>query len=160
MKQLTWNTVNRAFEFEAGSFRDIYLLGTDLDAWQRMLDGLSARQYELAYFRDDQAIELPPDAIEVFASLPECYHQLSVNLCQVQANCHFFTPDDIEFNIDPREVKGQSELDAVFAFMRCLADSASMDAILTLEDSPDGVIFRVCPGQNEIDYLNPIWLRA
>ncbi|MGH7170834.1 MAG: hypothetical protein ACRELF_10185 [Gemmataceae bacterium] len=146
-----WSTVRDEFAFD-GSWRDIYVLGTDMAAWQRMLDGLRSAGYDLAYFRDLQPSELPVNATEAFPLPGECDRLLSVRFAGVLSNCHFFTPGEIEFDIDPREVKGQEELDAVFGFMRRLAETVGKEAILTAENCPHIVIFRVRPGQLAIEH--------
>jgi len=70
----------------------------------------------------------------------------------VQANCHFFTVEEIEFDIDTREVKGQQELNALLEFMRCLAHATDKEAVLTAENMPEIVILRVRPGRTPIEY--------
>src|SRR4051812_9958117 len=121
MNGLTWDRVCSEFAFDGG-WRDIYVLGTDMTAWQRMLDKLRATDYELTYLRDEQPTVLPYDAIEAFP-LPGEDRLLQVRFGGVLANCHFFTSEQIEFDIDPREVTGQEQLDAVIGFMRCLAEA-------------------------------------
>jgi hypothetical protein len=146
-----WDAVRDEFAFD-GSWRDIYVPGVDMPAWQRMLDGLRAAGYEMAYFREDQPAELPAEAKQAFPPPDECDRLLSVRFAGVLANCHFFTPEEIEFDIDPREVKGQEQLDALFGFMRCLAEAAGKEAILTAENCPEIIIFRVRPGQSAVEY--------
>jgi hypothetical protein len=76
MDGLTWNAVREEFAFD-GSWRDIYLLGTDMADWQRMLDGLRSTGYDLAYFRDLQPSDLPANAAAAFPLPGECDRLLS-----------------------------------------------------------------------------------
>jgi hypothetical protein len=126
---LRWETVRDEFAFD-GSWRDICVFQTAIADWQRMLDALRSAGYRLEYFRADQPAELPAKAAETFPLSDECDRRLSVWFADVLANCHFFTVEQIEFDIDPREIKGQRELDALFDFMRCLADAANKEAVL------------------------------
>ena len=146
-----WQTVREEFTFD-GSWRDIYVLRTTIADWQRMLDAIRAARYTLVYFRNDERTELPGDASEVFPIPGECDRRLSVWVSDVQANCHFFTVEEIEFDIDPREVKGQQQLDDLFGFMRCLAESTGKEAVLTAENCPEIVIFRVHPAQVTVEH--------
>jgi hypothetical protein len=148
---LAWESVRNEFAFD-GSWRDIYVLGTDMAGWQRMLDGLRAARYDLSYFRDSKPVELPPRAEDAFPLEGECDRLLSVRFCGVLANCHFFAPDEIEFDIDPREVVGQPQLDGIFEFMRCLAASVGQDAILCPENCSQIVIFRVRPRSSSVEH--------
>ena len=151
MDALVWETVRDEFAFD-GSWRDICILRTDITDWQRMLDAIRSSGYKLVYFRNDQPIDLPAEASDTFPMPGECDRRLSVWFADVLANCHFFTVEEIEFDIDPREVKGQHELDALFGFMRCLAQAVGKETVLAAENMPEMVIFRVRPEQAAIEY--------
>lgn len=151
MDGLAWDDVREEFAFD-GSWRDIYVLGTDMADWQRMLDALRQADYNLAYFRNSQPSELPAEAAQAFPLPEACDRLLAVRFAGVQANCHFFTSEEIEFDIDPREVKGQEQLGALFGFMRCLAETVGKEAILTAENYPEIIIFRVRPGQSAVEH--------
>jgi hypothetical protein len=144
MTGLTWKAVRREFAFD-GSWRDIFILGSDIPAWQQMLDGLRSAGYDLTYYRDSKPTELPARAEDAFSLDGECHCLLSVRFDGILANCHFFTPAEIEFDIDPREVRGQAQLDALLKFMTCLATSVGREAILCPENCSQSVIFRVQP---------------
>jgi hypothetical protein len=64
---------------------------------------------------------------------------------QVCVACHFFAPDEIEFDIQPREVNGPERLSAVAAFLRELASATRMPALLTMENMQTAVILRAHP---------------
>jgi hypothetical protein len=148
----SWDKVSEAFEFD-GSWHEIYVCETDISGWQRMLDGLRSSGFDLSYFRAGKDADLPTNAEDAFPDAGMCDALLSVRCCGVLANCHFFSTDQIVFDIDPREVKGQVQLECVFRFMRCVADWVGGDAVLCKENSPQAVILRVHAGTHEIDYL-------
>lgn len=151
MDEIAWETVRQEFAFD-GSWRDIYVFGTTIADWQRMFDTIRSADYRLTYFRAGQPTELPTKAADAFPLPDECDRRLSVWFADVLANCHFFTVEEIEFDIDPREVKGQLELDALLRFMRCLAQATDNEVVLTAENMPEIVIFRVPPGNAAIEY--------
>src|ERR1700722_8405668 len=64
--------------------------------------------------------EIPASAEDAF--LPEGDRLLSVLVGGVLASCHFFTPEEIEFDIDRRGGE-QVQLEALLGFMQCLATS-------------------------------------
>ena len=144
MSSLAWKAVQSKFLFD-GSWQDIYVLGTDVAGWQRMLDGLRSADYDLRYFRDNNPTELPARAEDAFPNEREYCPLLSVQFCGILANCHFFSFEEIEFDVDPWEVSGQAQLDALLEFMRCLAAAVGQDAILCPENLPKSVIIRVTP---------------
>lgn len=151
MDTLPWDTVRGEFVFD-GSWRDIVVFGTDLNDWQRMLDAIRSGGYEVAYYRADKPSDLPAKASDAFPLPGESDRRLSVWFAEVLANCHFFQDNEIEFDVDPREVKGQRELDALFEFMRCLAQAVNKSVLLTAENMPEIVVFRVRPGALPIEY--------
>jgi hypothetical protein len=151
--RLGWKAVRDVFAFD-GSWRDVYVLGTDLAAWQRMLDALRAAGYDLAYFRDHQPAELPADAAQALPPPGEGGRMLSVRFGGILANCHFFTAEAIRFDVDPREVTGPDQLNALCGFMRCLAAAVGKDVVLTDEGRPQGVYFRVPPAGAGIERVD------
>jgi hypothetical protein len=74
MDSLAWDVVREEFAFD-GSWRDIYVPGTDMAGWQRMLDGLRAARYDLTYVRDQEPAVLPGEAAEAFPLPEECDRQ-------------------------------------------------------------------------------------
>jgi hypothetical protein len=145
MEEIAWETVRDEFAFD-GSWRDIYVFGTTIVDWQRALDAIRLAGYKLTYFVADQPTEMPTRAVAAFPLPDESIRLLSVLFAGVLANCHFFTDEEIEFDIDPREVKGQQELSALLGFMQCLAQGTDKEVVLTAENMPEIVIFRVSPG--------------
>lgn len=151
MQSLPWELVSREFAFD-GSWRDIIILHTDLADWQVALNVLRSANYKLVYYRNDQPSELPSGVCDTFPLPGECDRRLSIWFAGVLANSHFFTPDEIEFDIDPREITGQQQLDALFEFMKCLADAVGKPVALTAENCSEISIFRIQPDQATIEY--------
>ncbi len=60
-------------------------------------------------------------------------------------NCHFFGDNEIEFDLDPREVTGPAQIDAVSGFMKLLAQTTGKMAILTYENAKEEIILSVTP---------------
>ncbi len=86
----------------------------------------------MAYFRDRHPTEFHgPQPHKAFPLPGECDRLLSVRFAGVLANCHFFMPEELEFDIDPREVTGREQLNALFEFMRCMAEGVGKEVILT-----------------------------
>ena len=77
---------------------------------------------------------------------------LSVKLGAVTAVFHFFTEEEIECDIDPREIKSQVELDALLAFMKMIGDSVGKQAILTPENFRESAIFLYDPNTQTLTY--------
>ena len=116
-----------------GSLRDVYFVGTTLAHWKSFLTFIrnSTNQYSF----DGEATELP-SIDEIFGNR-EGSHLLSVAVSGVSINCHFFIAEEIELDIDPREVQGEKEHEAVLAFIASLSQEIGVPARITPENGVD-----------------------
>ncbi len=144
---MNWHEVKTEFEWD-GSWRDIYVLDADLEAWQKLLDFLRSSQYQLLYTDEGEAVSLPETAAKVFEGRDSFWPCLGVEVGGLLFNCHFFTDEEIEFDLDPREVKGQDTLDVVLAFMRDIGQAVGKRVILTPENFQNIAIFEYLPESN------------
>jgi len=148
---LEWNHVGGEF-YRDGSWRDIHVLETGIEHWQRALDALRSSPFRLQYFRGGVECPLPADAADAFPDPDYADRLLSVDLHGPIANTHFFTEKEIEFDLDPKQVSGQRELDSILQFMHLLAAATKREAILTPENAEHIAIFRVRPDDPNVEY--------
>ncbi len=64
---------------------------------------------------------------------------------RLSINCHFFTTEEIEFDIDPREITGESDFQALTEFMRFVGLKLSRRVALTPEGGPDEMLLEYDP---------------
>ena len=74
-------------------------------------------------------------------------------MCGIAINLHFFTVDEIEFDLDPSDIDSESRLNDLFGFMATLADELTKEVVLTPENEQERPIFRCVPGSSSIQYL-------
>jgi len=91
--------------------------------------------HRLTYIADGEAAVFP-GVKEVFR-LQETSHCLSIWIGDVCANCHFFVSDEIELDLDPREVLGPNEHDALLAFVEGAANAVGLNGVITPEGTED-----------------------
>ena len=63
-------------------------------------------------------------------------------------NCHFFIVDEIELDVDPREITAQSDHHALLAFVRHVALGLQKQALLTPENGEDTPFLTFDPAQD------------
>ncbi|WP_139232659.1 hypothetical protein [Duganella sp. CF458] len=112
-----------------GSLRDVYFFGADIDRWSRFLE--FALTHRFTYMTDGEAAEFP--GIEEVFRAREVAHCFSIWIGDACANCHFFVTDEIELDLDPREVLGQNEHEALLAFVEAAANVVGLDCAITPE---------------------------
>ena len=149
---MEWSQVSGEFYCD-GSWRDIYVLGTEIQHWQRAIDQLRASSFQVRYFRAGVECVLPARAADAFPEPGWTDRLVSIDLGGLIANAHFFSEKEIEFDLNPSEVRSQRELDIIVQFMHLLADATGCETILTPENLRHIAIFRVRPNESSIVYV-------
>ena len=128
-----------AFEVD-GSLRDLYVLHTTLEHWQRMLNYVRRAGLVAGFERGAQPAPLPQQVSDIFAEKYDPDHEsllLRLNVGGLRINCHFFQDDEIEFDFDPREVTDEQRYEALMDFMVGLGRTTGKRVVMTPE-SPSG----------------------
>ncbi|WP_304186973.1 hypothetical protein [Phenylobacterium aquaticum] len=142
---MNWKDVVSEFEWD-GSWRDIYVVGATVDDWQRVLDALARLSPSPTFYIDGKPAPMPVSVKSLFEQRALSAPLLRLEVGHVGLKSHFFDEEEIEFDLDPREVKGPAELEALSDFMRLLADRTGKVATLTHENTKSAVILAVAPG--------------
>ena len=116
-----------------GSLRDVYLSNTSQEDWNAFL--ALATQYPSEYLFDGEVKDMP-NLVAIFENR-EGTHLLRITVGAAQINCHFFTHEEIELDIDPRQVKSQETHTAILGFVEAVADATGKLARITPENSPE-----------------------
>jgi hypothetical protein len=139
-----------------GSLRDIYVFDTDLLDWQRVLDALRAWEPSPRLAIGGQPAMMPDKVEDVFVEARQQGALMSVEVSGALVNCHFFHHQDIEFDLDPREVTGPAQLEGFERFMSLLGQATGKPVIMTMENMPEAVILRYSPEAQRLDWVAPI----
>jgi hypothetical protein len=78
---------------------------------------------------------------------------MSIEVDGILINCHFFTEQEIEFDIDPREITSEEKLSKVFEFMQRIGRLLQKEVIMTPENCQREIVFRYVPETNKIEYI-------
>lgn len=141
-----WENINWIFKPD-GSLRDIYIQETSLNDWDKVIDILNY-EYDLNYFSKNKI-----DKKEVFEYLQDEtgdieFKTVSINIKNVKINCHFFLIEQIEFDIEPTEVKSKSEFDYILSFMTTLSSKLKKQIILTGENEVNFPLIKINVDEN------------
>lgn len=121
---------------------DIVVRQVELSDWSSALEGvrLLAKTSRLVRFIEDIAAPIE----QVFH--PD-YSEARISLALgdgAEVHAHFFAVDEIEFDVDPRQLQSRSG-DALLEFMRALGTSTLRPCLLTPENVHDRILLRFDP---------------
>jgi len=145
---ISWDTCKEDFRRD-GSLRDIYVTPASLGDW-RAIYPLFRRQSDIEFLTETGVLEIPENLdVSFFADVRPT---LRFRVDGVLVVFHFFTPDEIECDIDPREVTCQAQLDSLLAFVRQLGDLTHKQAVLTPENLREEPIISYDPKGKTFKY--------
>ena len=154
---MEWQLLAKDFASCDGALCDIYVQNASVDDWRAVIDSLRQSKFRLELQIDGQVTELPRDVSKLLfrdpsASRPSMY----VHIGSTTLNCHFFTVEEIEFDLNPRDMRPEL-LPDVLSFLKLLGRATSKPVILTVENTPEAAIMRFEPTNSEVDYVGPAY---
>jgi len=124
-----------------GSLRDVYVSGAEPKDWAVLFDLAMAAQCR--YLADGVVAPLP--TVDAIFRDRDVSHLLQIQAGRASVNCHFFIPDEIELDIDPREVVDDATHDAILSLLESLSCGTDKCVSLTAEDSPESPYLSFSP---------------
>lgn len=128
-----------------GSLRDVYMFAAEPKDW-RVLVGL-AKAAQHKYLAGGVVVPLP--TVDAVFHNREVSHLLQIQVGAASINCHFFVSDEIELDLDPREVVDQATHDAVLSFIESLSTGTGKEVSLTAENSPESPYLSFSPASRQ-----------
>jgi hypothetical protein len=98
--------------------------------------------------------DLPESARSAFQLRSHSAPLLHIDLGGVGLCCHVFTDEELELDLDPREVDAPERLSQLVCFMRRLGQVLRRPVVLTPENRPEHPVIRYDPTSDETSY-NP-----
>ena len=154
---MEWQLLEKDFASCDGALCDIYVQNASVDDWQAVIYSLRQSKFRLELQIDGQVTELPRDVSKLLfrdpnASCPSMF----VHIGSTTLNCHFFTDEEIEFDLNPRDMRPEL-LPDVLSFLKLLGRATSKPVILTVENSPEAAIMRFEPTNTVVEYVGPAY---
>lgn len=148
---MEWSKVSAELAWD-GFLRDLYVFETSEADWDAFLSALSSWPYDTSFLIDGEPSELPQSAAVAFQIRERAAPLLRINVGGIAVCAHFFAPDELELDIDPREVSDPARLAALSEFMRRLGQVLNRSVVLTHENRPEHLIARYVPSAGEFLY--------
>lgn len=124
-----------------GSLRDVVIQNTDRSDWAALLR--LCAEYPCSYRFDGEPAVLPTltDLLEDRSGS----HCLTVEIGRTTANCHFASVDELELDLDPREVEGPEAQEAILEFVERLAKRTGKRTMVTGESDREAIYLAFDP---------------
>jgi hypothetical protein len=145
---MIWRDLQKQFEPD-GSLRDIYVSDCDPDLWSTFLRALENSEFPHFFSHGGECLEKSVYSLEEVLTLRET----DPVLLQIKAgpevciNCHFFDGDELELDLDPREIIVKENFLHLLGFLKWLSRELMRTVRVTYENSPKHVILTVKNGK-------------
>ena len=130
----TWENISWIFEPD-GAWRDIYVQDITIDDWEKLIDFLNAN-FTLS-FNGNCPNQIDKDYIVRYLNDKSGKLEsrtLIIKLNRVSLFCHFFLPDQIEFDLDPQNIESYNDFKKVEEFMLSVSTVLKSQVTLTFEN--------------------------
>jgi hypothetical protein len=87
-------------------------------------------------------------AADILAMRPTASVLLSIDVDGIRINFHFFTENEIEGDLDPREIDSDERLGKLLRFLRTVGQGLSREVRLTPENCSDTVLLAYSPRED------------
>ncbi|MFJ8002876.1 hypothetical protein [Streptomyces fagopyri] len=120
MADLPWDEVSSFFDPDLmGSLPDVRVPNTSVEDWQEILDLVAEKGWNCQYSEGETVLPVP--RAEAVLSRPadaECPNLRVRPAADVLAIFCFHAADEVDFDVDLRELQGQDRLDVFCGFLR------------------------------------------
>src|SRR5262245_63015363 len=140
-----------AFAYD-GSLRDIYILSISRKEWSKLLNLVKSDEFRTSFWINGETRPIPSDVNGLFYRQMDTALLLEIDVGGVKLNCHFFVENEIELDLDPRQVNSDEKVEAVLAFMSRLGRELEKEVLMTAENMRTVVIFRYDPSTDKVTY--------
>jgi hypothetical protein len=133
---LLWDDVKDLFDPELmGSLPDLWVPDTSARDWQSFVELVLERGWQHRYTDDDAVVPLPSAHTALSRS---GLSQLRVWPSEgVLAVFRFYSPDEIDFDVDLSELQGQERLDILCGFLTAIGRRLSKPVLMHPEGTRD-----------------------
>ena len=111
----------------------------DLSDWQMFYDWIYLSIWETKLYKDGlETVDEIKSVVKLFEDKEIHSTLLSIDIGGAALiHCHFFSKDEMEFDVNPIEIKSLYEANALFEFMRKLSSILGKEILLTKENIPE-----------------------
>jgi hypothetical protein len=136
-----WDDIKWIFDMDGG-IRDIYVQEVSISDWEKLIDLLNEKYSVKSVITGEERNQNQIDKEHVIKFLTDETGEMdspfvSIDIGEIQINCHFFLTDQIEFDLNPEQINSIEDFEKVKKFMETVSQDLSNQVTLTGENSPE-----------------------
>ncbi|ONF70705.1 hypothetical protein [Amycolatopsis keratiniphila] len=156
MADLRWDEVRSFFDPDLmGAFPDVFVPDTSAEDWQRVFDLVEARGWQREFRQGGLTLPLS-SAAEGLLRGPDA-ELVELRVCPVPGVLAIFrltTAEEIDFDVDLRELPGQAGVDILCGFLTDIGRELGKPVLMTPEGgSPDHAVLGFDPEHDRVVLL-------
>jgi len=141
-----WNNIEWIFEKD-GALRDIYVQNSTISDWEKVVDLLNS-EYKLTFgvYEDNLTDQIDFGYVKtMFADETGELETKSatIDLSGIVVKCFFFLENQIEFDINPTEIKTESDFNKITDFMKSISSKLEKQITLCGENQPEFPLIKI-----------------
>lgn len=137
MCDLSWKSIKENIYYEDGSLRDIYILDASIDDWRNWISFVN-QQYRVEFYNgqtQQTESEISKKVVfDYFEGKTDLISGATIWLDEISVQCHFFTDQEIENDINPKEIVSIETHNKVVKYLKEISVAVKKRAILTPEN--------------------------
>ena len=141
-----WNNIEWIFEKD-GALRDIYVQNATISDWEKTVDLLNS-EYKLTFGVYEYNLTDKIDFGYVKTMFADETGELetksaTIDLSGIVVKCFFFLENQIEFDINPTEIKTESDFNKITDFMKSISSKLEKQITLCGENQPEFPLIKI-----------------
>ncbi|AIY14005.1 MULTISPECIES: hypothetical protein [Cellulophaga] len=133
-----WKDIEWIFKAD-GALRAIYILNSSISDWKKVI-AIINQKYHVNFRNSDEGNftkkiddRLIIDYLTNRKKTDET-KLASILIGEIRLNCHFFQDDEIEFDINPKEINSIKDFELIESFMYDISETLGKEVILKYDD--------------------------
>ena len=141
-----WKNIEWIFEKD-GALRDIYVQNATISDWKKVVDLLNS-EYKLTFGVCEENLTDKIDFEFVKIMFADETGELETKSATIDLNgivvkCYFFLENQIEFDINPTEIKTELEFKTITDFMKAISSELEKQITLCGENQPEFPLLKI-----------------
>lgn len=141
-----WKDIEWIFEKD-GALRDIYVQNATISDWEKVVDLLNS-EYKLTYgiYENDLTDQIDFEYVKTIFVDETGEMEIksaTIDLSGIVVKCYFVLENQIEFDINPTEIKTKSEFYKIIDFMKSISSKLEKQITLCSEGQPEFPLIKI-----------------